>query len=83
MVSQQYKAWSDCTDVQADLALYWWQRLITFGVGRIRVNTDIRSYLPTSMTVFNPTQSALYVLTVLMLTVQYSAVGINQVFSSK
>ena len=29
---------SDCTDVQACLALYWWQRLIIFGVGRIRVN---------------------------------------------
>ena len=34
LVSQQYRAWSDCTD-----ALYWWQRLITLGVGRIRVNT--------------------------------------------
>ena len=38
MVSQQYRAWSDCMDVKASLALYWWQRLITFGVGRIRVN---------------------------------------------
>ena len=40
--SQQYsyivKAWSDCKDVQAGLALYWWQRLISFGVGRVRVN---------------------------------------------
>ena len=26
-------------DVQAGLALYWLQRLITFGVGRIRVKT--------------------------------------------
>ena len=34
----KYRAWSDCTEVQAGLALYWWQRLITFGVGRIRVN---------------------------------------------
>ena len=25
LVSQQYRAWSDCTDVQAGLALYWWQ----------------------------------------------------------
>ena len=33
LVSQQYRAWSDCTDVQADPALYWWQRLITFGAG--------------------------------------------------
>ena len=24
------------TYVQAGLALYWWQRLITFGIGRIR-----------------------------------------------
>ena len=37
LVSQQYRAWSDCTDVQAGLAQYWWQRLITFSVGRIRV----------------------------------------------
>ena len=39
LVSQQYRAWSDCTDVQDGLALYWWQRLLTFGVGRIRVKT--------------------------------------------
>ena len=37
-ISQQYRAWSDCTEVQAGLALYWWQRLLTFCVGRIRVN---------------------------------------------
>ena len=30
VVSQQYRAWSNWTDVQASLALYWWQRLITF-----------------------------------------------------
>ena len=42
MVSQQYRVWSDCTDVQAGLALYWWQRLITFGVSRIRV--EVHSY---------------------------------------
>ena len=29
--SQQYRAWSACMDVKASLALYWWQRLITFG----------------------------------------------------
>ena len=34
---QQYKAWSDCMDVQAGMALYWWQMLITFGSSRIRV----------------------------------------------
>ena len=37
LVSQQYRAWSDCMDVQDGLALYWWQRLITFSSGRIRV----------------------------------------------
>ena len=37
LVTQQHRAWSDCMDVQADMALYWCQRLITFGVGRIRV----------------------------------------------
>ena len=37
MISQQYIAWSDCTDVQAVLALYWWQRLITFGSNMIIV----------------------------------------------
>ena len=31
-------AWSDCRDVKAGLALYWWQRLITFGFSRKRVN---------------------------------------------
>ena len=35
LISQQYRAWSD-------LALYWWQRSITFGVGRIRVNKFTR-----------------------------------------
>ena len=38
LVSQQYRAWSDCTEVQAGLALYWWQRLIASGSSRIRVN---------------------------------------------
>ena len=33
-VSQQYRAWSDCVDVQASLALYWWQRLIAFSSSR-------------------------------------------------
>ena len=28
LVSQQYRAWSDCTDVLAGLDLYWWQRLL-------------------------------------------------------
>ena len=36
LVSRQYRAWLECTDVQAGLALYCWQRLITFDVGRIR-----------------------------------------------
>ena len=38
LVSQKYRAWSDCSDVQAGLALYRWQRQITFGEGGIRVN---------------------------------------------
>ena len=38
IVSQNYRAWPDWTHVQADLALYWWQRLITFGSSRIRYN---------------------------------------------
>jgi hypothetical protein len=25
LISQQYRAWSDCIDVQGSLALYWWQ----------------------------------------------------------
>ena len=37
LVSQQFRDWLGCTDVQAGLALYWWQKLITFGVGRIKV----------------------------------------------
>ena len=36
LFSQQYRDWSDCTDMQASLALYWWQRLITFSSDRIR-----------------------------------------------
>ena len=39
LVDQQYRAWSECTDVQASQALYWWQRLIAFGSDRTRVNT--------------------------------------------
>ena len=35
---QQYRAWTGCTDMHVGLALHWWQRLITFGFGRIRVN---------------------------------------------
>ena len=34
MKTQQCRAWLDGTDGQAGLDLYWWQRLITFGVGR-------------------------------------------------
>ena len=41
--SQQYGAWSDCMDVQAGLALYRWQRLITIGSSRIRVVTFFHS----------------------------------------
>ena len=45
MVSQQYRAWSDCTDVQVGLALYWWQRLLIIGVGRIRVKISVNFIL--------------------------------------
>ena len=45
MVSQQYTAWLDCTDVQAGLALYWRQRLITFGSSRINVNCACEQYV--------------------------------------
>ena len=39
---QQYRAWSNCMDVQACLyILYWWQRLLTFCSGRIRIKSDI------------------------------------------
>ena len=38
-VSQQYTctAWSDCMEVRVGMSLYCWQRLITFGVSRIKV----------------------------------------------
>jgi hypothetical protein len=38
-VSQQYRAWSDCTDVQAGLALYWWPRPNAFGSSTLRVKS--------------------------------------------
>ena len=41
LVSHQYRAWSDCIDVQAGLALYWWQRLITFGYGMKNISSFI------------------------------------------
>ena len=40
MVSQQYRAWSDCPDMLAGLAIYFWQRLITLGSSRVRSNTE-------------------------------------------
>ena len=46
LVSQQYRAWLNCTDVQAGLVLYWCQRLIIFGSSRIRVNNhQLRVYI--------------------------------------
>ena len=42
LASQQYRAWSVCMDVQAGLALYWWQRLITLSTSRIRVKSNRR-----------------------------------------
>ena len=41
MVSQQYRAWPDCMDVQADLDLHWWHKLSTFGSSRLRVKSDV------------------------------------------
>ena len=41
LVSQQYRTWSDWTDVHADLALYWWQRLTTYNSSRICVNYEL------------------------------------------
>ena len=38
LVSHQYKAWSDSKEAQNILALYWWQRLTTFGPNKILVN---------------------------------------------
>ena len=34
---QYYRAWSECMDVQADQALYWWQRIITYSSSSVRV----------------------------------------------
>ena len=60
MVSQQYRAWLDCTDVQAGLALYWWESLITFGVGRIRVKYTELSIYDISSYRFNIRLNILY-----------------------
>jgi hypothetical protein len=35
-VYRVYRAWYDCTVLQAGLALYWWQRLVSFGSSRLR-----------------------------------------------
>ena len=35
LVSQLNRVWSDCIGVQVCLALYWWQRLITFSSSKI------------------------------------------------
>ena len=35
------RAWSDCTDMQVGLVLYWWKRLIIFGSHRIRVKQRV------------------------------------------
>ena len=36
---------SDCTDIQAGLVLYWWQRLITFDSSRIRLKVPLYKLL--------------------------------------
>ena len=40
LVSHHYRACSDCTDVQAGTGINWWQRLITFGSSRTKVNNN-------------------------------------------
>ena len=47
LVSQQYRTWSDSTDLQTGLALYWWQRLISFSSRRVRVKEE--SYIDITM----------------------------------
>ena len=44
MISQQFRAWLDCTD--ARLFLYWWHRLITFCSSRIWANVLVSSAGP-------------------------------------
>ena len=39
LVSQQNRAWSDCTNGRLAWLLYWWQRLITIVSSSIKVNT--------------------------------------------
>ena len=39
MISQ-HRACSDCTNVQAGLAGYWWHRIIIFGSTKGRVELD-------------------------------------------
>ena len=38
LITQQYRAWLDCIETLAGLALYWLQKLITSSSSRIRVN---------------------------------------------
>ena len=45
LVGQQYRAWSDCMDVQAGLALYWWQRPNAFASSRIMVKIRFSKYI--------------------------------------
>jgi hypothetical protein len=39
---KQFRAWSNCIYVQTGLALYWWQRLITFNASRLNVKCDTK-----------------------------------------
>ena len=50
LVSSLYRALSDFKDVQAGLALFWWQILITFVPSRIRVRTTMTSMCGTLKT---------------------------------
>ena len=42
LISQQYRAWSDCTDVQVDMVLWYGQRLITFASSSIWIIIGIK-----------------------------------------
>ena len=55
LIFQQYRAWSDQTDVQTGLALYWWQRLIwLLRSSRIRVkSTDINHITQPIIYIYN------------------------------
>ena len=40
MVSHRYRAWSECTDVQAGLAVYWWHSLVFTSMSAVFLSTS-------------------------------------------